>query len=63
MTLCVGGTITAGMTGGALAGWGVPSLLRRLRWDGWVAAGFIARALADVGAVLIYFSLARWLLR
>jgi Mg/Co/Ni transporter MgtE len=63
VTLCVGGTVAVGMTAGALAGWGVPSFLRRLRWDGRVAAGFIARTLADAGAVLIYFSLARWLLR
>jgi magnesium transporter len=57
------GGIAGGMTCSALVGAAMPNLLRLMRFDPRVAAGPIALASADVVTILIYFNLARWLLR
>jgi magnesium transporter len=62
LALALGGVIGGGMVGAALAGASFPVLLGRWGWDSRVAAGPVARALADVVSVLLYFLLARWLL-
>jgi magnesium transporter len=46
----------------AAAGLVVPSILRSLKLDPRIAAGPLTLAVADLGAVLLYFSLATWLL-
>jgi magnesium transporter len=45
-----------------LAGLTIPSLLHALKWDPKIAAGPITLAVTDVGTLLLYFSLASWLL-
>jgi magnesium transporter len=57
------GGIAGGMSCSALVGAAMPNLLRLLRFDPRVAAGPIALASADVVTILLYFNLARWLLR
>jgi magnesium transporter len=57
------GGIGGGMTCSALVGAAMPNLLKLLRFDPRVAAGPIALASADVITILIYFNLARALLR
>jgi hypothetical protein len=59
---CVGGTVASGMAAAAVVGLAVPALVGLLRLEGRVAAGPLARAAAGVLALLVYFSLARWLL-
>jgi len=50
-----------GVTGAALVGMVVPSVLRILKLNPQVAAGPIALTCADVIALLAYFNLARLL--
>ncbi len=45
-----------------LIGLAIPSLLDRLRLDPKIAAGAVTLALADLGALALYFNLAAWLL-
>jgi magnesium transporter len=57
----VAGGIVIGVTGAALLGMVVPSVLRILKLNPQVAAGPIALTCADVIALLAYFNLARLL--
>jgi magnesium transporter len=47
---------------GSLIGMSLPFLLRRLGLDPATASGPLVTSLSDIGGVLIYFSLATWLL-
>ena len=58
---CVLGGVLGGVTWAAAVGAAVPNLLRRVHPDPHVAAGPVALAAADLGTLLIYFTLARWL--
>ena len=58
---CLLGGVAGGVTWAAAVGAAVPNLLRRVHPDPHVAAGPVALAATDLGALLIYFSLARWL--
>jgi magnesium transporter len=62
VALCLVGGITGGAAGAALFGMALPVLLRLLRLEPRVAAGPVALAGADVLTILLYLSLARWLL-
>jgi len=58
--LTIGGSIALSLVTASLFGLGVPSLLHRFNLDPKIAAGPITLALADVCALLIYFTSA-WL--
>ena len=60
--LAIGGSIALSLISASLFGLGVPSLLHRLNLDPKIAAGPITLALADVFALLIYFTTARLVL-
>jgi magnesium transporter len=62
VALCLLGGITGGVTGAAVLGIVLPIVLRLLRLEPRVAAGPVALAGADIITILIYFSLAQWLL-
>jgi magnesium transporter len=62
VALCLLGGITGGVAGAAVLGIALPNLLRLLRLEPRVAAGPIALAGADIVTILLYLSLARWLL-
>jgi len=62
VALALVGGITGGVAGAAVLGLALPTLLRLLRLEPRVAAGPIALAGADVLTILLYFSLASWLL-
>ncbi|WP_298401800.1 magnesium transporter [uncultured Chloroflexus sp.] len=47
---------------GSLVGLSLPFILRRLGFDPAAASGPLVTSLADIGGVLIYFSIATWLL-
>src|SRR5256884_1367669 len=55
----IGGSIALSLVTASLFGLGVPSFLHRLKLDPKIAAGPITLALADVFALLIYFTAAR----
>jgi magnesium transporter len=59
---CLVGGIAGGVTCAAVIGVSIPNLLRLLQREPQVAAGPIALALSDMVTLLIYFSLARWLI-
>src|SRR5437763_10064726 len=59
----IGGSIALSLISASLFGLGVPSLLHRLKLDPKIAAGPITLALADIFALLIYFTTARFVLR
>ena len=59
----IGGSIALSLISASLFGLGVPSLLHRLKLDPKIAAGPITLALADIFALLIYFTTARLVLR
>ena len=61
--LAVGGSIALSLISASLFGLGVPSLLHRLKLDPKIAAGPITLALADIFALLIYFTTAHFALR
>jgi Mg/Co/Ni transporter MgtE len=56
------GGISGGVTAAALLGIATPAVLRWLRLDPRVAAGLVALAGADMMTILLYLSIARWLL-
>jgi magnesium transporter len=56
------GGILAGVTCAAVIGMSIPNLLRFFQREPRVAAGPIALASTDIVTLLVYFSLARWLL-
>jgi magnesium transporter len=62
VAVCILGGIGIGVTGGATLGIAVPSVLRLLQRDPQVAAGPLALALTDMLTLLLYLTLARWLL-
>jgi magnesium transporter len=59
---CLVGGISVGVACAAVLGLAMPMLLRLLRLEPRVAAGPIALAGADIITILVYFTLARWLL-
>jgi magnesium transporter len=61
--LAIGGSIALSLISASLFGLGVPSVLHRLKLDPKIAAGPITLALADVFALLIYFTTAHLVLR
>jgi magnesium transporter len=63
VALCLLGGITGGVAGAAVLGLALPVALRLVHLDPRVAAGPIALAMADIITILLYFNLARWLLR
>jgi magnesium transporter len=56
------GAILGGVTCAAVIGMSIPNLLRFFQREPRVAAGPIALAFTDIVTLLVYFSLARWLL-
>lgn len=62
VVICVLGGIAGSVTCAAIIGTAIPNLLRFFHREPQVAAGPIALAAADMVTLLIYFSLARWLL-
>ena len=59
----IGGSIALSLVSASLFGLGVPSLLHRLKLDPKIAAGPITLALADIFALLLYFTTAHLVLR
>jgi len=59
----IGGSIALSLISASLFGLGVPSLLHRLKLDPKIAAGPISLALADIFALIIYFTTASLVLR
>jgi magnesium transporter len=62
VALCLLGGIAGGVTGAALLGLTMPALLRLLHLEPRVAAGPIALAGSDIITIVLYLSLARFLL-
>lgn len=62
VVLCLLGGIAGGVTCAAVIGVAMPNLLRYFQREPQVAAGPIALASTDMVTLLIYFTLARWLL-
>lgn len=62
LAVCLLGGISAGVFCSASFGVGLPMLLRILKRDPHVASGPMVLAAADLVTLLLYFSLARWLL-
>ena len=62
LTFCILGGIIGGVTGAAVIGVAMPNLLRLVNREPGVAAGPVALALTDIVTLLVYFSIARWLL-
>jgi magnesium transporter len=57
--LAIGGSVALSLVTASLFGLGVPSLLHRVKLDPKIAAGPITLALADICALVIYFTAAR----
>lgn len=62
VVLCLLGGIAGGVTCAAVIGVSMPNLIRYFDREPHVAAGPVALASTDMVTLLIYFSLARWLL-
>jgi magnesium transporter len=62
LALALVGGVAGGVTGAALLGVALPFLLRLMHLEPRVAAGPVALAGADIVTILMYLSLARWLL-
>ncbi|MFZ4597506.1 MAG: magnesium transporter [Terrimicrobiaceae bacterium] len=60
--LSIGLSIWLSMITACLLGVVIPAGSRSLRWDPRIAAGPLTLALADVGTLALYFTLAKWLL-
>jgi len=60
--LAIGGSIALSLVTACLFGLGVPSLLHRLKLDSKIAAGPITLALADIFALVLYFTTAHLVL-
>jgi magnesium transporter len=58
----VGASVAGSVVIACLLGWSVPTLLHALKLDPKIAAGPLTLALTDVLTLLLYFSLATWLL-
>jgi magnesium transporter len=61
VALCLLGGIAGGVTCAAIIGVAMPNLLRYFQREPQVAAGPVALASTDIITLIIYFSLARWL--
>src|SRR5437870_1793839 len=61
--LAIGGSIALSLISACLFGLGVPSLLHRFNLDPKIAAGPLTLALADIFALLLYFTTAHLVLR
>jgi magnesium transporter len=61
-SFAIGGSIALSLISASLFGLGVPSLLHRFNLDPKIAAGPITLALADIFALLLYFTSARLML-
>src|SRR5437588_3594784 len=61
--LAIGGSIALSLVTACLFGLGVPSLLHRFKLDPKIAAGPLTLALADIFALLLYFTTAHLVLR
>jgi magnesium transporter len=61
--LAIGGSITLSLITACLFGLGVPSALHRFNLDPKIAAGPITLALADIFALLLYFTTAHFVLK
>jgi magnesium transporter len=59
----IGGSITLSLVSACLIGFGVPSLLHAVKLDPKIAAGPVTLALADIFALVIYFTSAWLVLR
>jgi magnesium transporter len=59
----IGGSVLASLFMACLVGLTIPSLLHALRLDPKIAAGPLALALADLFTLLLYLSIASWLLK
>jgi magnesium transporter len=62
-TFAIGGSIALSLISASLFGLAVPSLLHRFKLDPKIAAGPLTLALADIFALLIYFTTAHLVLR
>ena len=62
VVVCLMGGIAGGVTCAAVIGVSMPNIIRLLHREPQVAAGPVALASTDMVTLLIYFSLARWLL-
>ncbi len=62
VVLALLGGILGGVTCAAVIGMSIPNILRYFQREPRVAAGPIALAFTDIVTLLVYFSLARWLL-
>ena len=62
VALCLLGGIAGGVAGAAVLGLALPMILRLLHLEPRVAAGPIALAGADIMTIVLYLSLAHWLL-
>lgn len=62
LVACLLGGIAGGVACAALIGVAMPNVLRLFNREPQVAAGPVALAITDMATLLIYFSLARWLL-
>jgi hypothetical protein len=62
-TQVLGGAVAGGMLAAAVLGLVLPGVFRRFGWEARLPAGPVVRILASVAAVVLYFSLAGWLLR
>ena len=60
--LVIGLSVLAAMTAACLLGLTIPTILHALGQDVRIAAGPLSLALADLCTLLIYFSVASWLL-
>lgn len=63
LLICLLGGVGGGVTLAALLGLAIPNLLHLLRLNPQVAAGPVALASADIVTLVLYFSLARFLLQ
>jgi magnesium transporter len=59
----IGGSIALSLVSACVIGLGVPSFLHRLKLDPKIAAGPVTLALADIFALVIYFTTAWVVLR
>lgn len=62
IAICLMGGIVGGVTCAAVIGVAIPNMLRWMQREPQVAAGPVTLAATDMTTLLIYFSLARWLL-
>ena len=60
--VAIGGSIAVSLVTASLLGLGVPSLLHRFNLDPKIAAGPLTLALADICALILYFTAARFFL-